>query len=280
MKIKPVLYLSAAVLALTSCRTTAVNLADYSPAAIMTVYSNNGVPWYQEKTGDNYELEQQEDGILTGFINRALDKNNPETLLVQERVDSAARIFADTLAQNGIQVIEPATLKDCPAYRNAGTGFFDTLNSTVAATGYDVIGSSSRKLNKMTAEQTGAKALVYVKFRFQKETLQEGFRNAGVCARVVMTVYAADSQGKSIINKEYTGRSAEYTPLRNNNWNRDEVCSYFEETVQTLSNRFAMDFLYNSTTPPAEESVSVPDEAVSIPAPQKPASDPAVQEQE
>ncbi|MBR6912602.1 MAG: hypothetical protein IKN34_02175, partial [Treponema sp.] len=71
-----------------SCKSVPKDLRSYSPVAIITVYSNPSVPWYDERTGK----ESVDDGILSGAVNRLINKENPEVTTVQKRIDEASAI--------------------------------------------------------------------------------------------------------------------------------------------------------------------------------------------
>ena len=248
MKILSKTLSSFAALALcaivSGCKSTNIQLQEYSPVAIMTVYSNPGIPWYEDLVSEDFKVEKEDEGFLTGFVNRALDKSNPEVLTAQSRVDDAAHILEKILNENKISVISPANTPNAPAYAKAGKNFVDTMGNTLPATGYDTLGSASKALIKKNCAQTGAKSALYVHFKFQKIKHKSGLRDDGVQAKVVMEVYGADSLGKMIINKTYTTLSADCVPLDANKWDRDKLCSYFYDTIESAVNKFAMDFAY------------------------------------
>ena len=89
-----------------SCKSVPSDLASYNPVAIITVYSNTSVPWYSESSGS----ETVDDGVLTGMVNRMIDKNNPETAKAQERIDEAA--CQDRLADVDVDLFLKAAFKN------------------------------------------------------------------------------------------------------------------------------------------------------------------------
>ncbi len=243
---KAIFSLGAMVLCAVSlgCKSTNIQLQEYSPVAIMTVYSNPGIPWYEELVSDEFKVEKEDEGILTGFVNRALDKSNPEVLTAQDRINDAAHIIEKILKENGISVVSPNNFPNAKAYEKAGKNFLDTMGNTLPASGYDTLGSASKSLIRKTCEQTGAKSALYVHFKFQKIKHKTGLRDDGVQAKVIMEVYGANNLGKTIINKTYTVFSADWVPLDANKWDRDKLCSYFYDTIESAVNKFAMDFAY------------------------------------
>ncbi len=227
-----------------SCKSAKVSLEEYSPVAIMTVYSNRGVSWYSE-TAPSESSENVEDGILTGLVNRAFDKDNPEVTLAQERIDFASALFSEKLRSACLEVIDPTSVKDCPAYKKAGKNFVDYLNSTLPAAGYDAMTSRSVSLNKKVSKETGAQCLLYVKFRFQKEKVKKGVHTVGVAARTSLTVYGTDAKGHSIVNKTYSGTSSGYAEYNGSSWDRDFVCGAFAEATEIAVNKFIADYTGN-----------------------------------
>lgn len=231
------------VVLLGACKSTGVDLSRYNPVAIMTVYSNPSVPWYEERSNAVSAAQQSDDGILTGAVNRTLNRNNPETVTAQDRIDSASALLSERLRDCGIDVIDPTTCKDGTAYKNAGKGFRDYLGNTLPAVGYDALTSSNGRLNRAMCEESGAKAVLYATFRFQKVLVKDGVRNKGVAARVVLQVYGADGAGKKLFSREYTAVSSDYAELvKANIWDRAKVCALFPDPVNRTITAFLLDF--------------------------------------
>ena len=231
---------SALFFAFTSCASTKTDLSSYNPIAIMTVYSNNSVPWYDE----NNSNKQSDDGILTGAVNRAINKKNPVLETAQERIDVAAELLSRRMRATGLSVIDPSVLQDCTSYKNAGKNLFDYLGNTIPANGYDSLTSSSGKLNRAMCNETNAKSVLYVNFVFQKTYVKDGVHNKGVAARVVMKVYGTSAEGKTIIHQEYSAVSNEYTPIvKSSQWNKEELCSYFPTVINTVITQFLNDYM-------------------------------------
>ena len=210
----------------------------------MTVYSNPSVPWYEEKTDSRAKTQRSDDGILTGVVNRTINKKNPETEDAQERVDEASELLSRRMRETGLSVIDPTVIKECSSYKNAGKNFFDYLGNTLPAAGYDSLTTSNGRLNRAMCEETNAKAVLYVNFLFQKTYVKDGVHNKGVAARVVMRVFAANSEGKKIFNHEYSAVSSEYTPIvKTSNYDKEELCSFFPQTVNLVIKDFLNDYI-------------------------------------
>lgn len=242
---------AAGLLFLAGCKSAGIDMRDYTPAAIMTVYANSSVPWYEEPapSGSTYKVSQEEEGLITGAVNKLFTRKNPENTEKQERVDFAARILSEKLRECGIEVIDPSSYSSSSVYKNAGKNFFDTMNNQLPAEGYDAINSASSILNRRMSEETGAASLFYVKFMFQKEYVKEGLRNVGVAARVTMSVYGADSRSKTILNKEYVCTSTQFTGLKNSRYDSEALCSFFPETTIAVIEEFAEDCIPQEAVP-------------------------------
>ncbi|MBR4373536.1 MAG: hypothetical protein IKP49_04165 [Treponema sp.] len=229
-----------------SCKSVPKDLRSYSPVAIITVYSNPSVPWYDERTGK----ESVDDGILSGAVNRLINKENPEVTTVQKRIDEASAILSEKMADFSLEVIDPKTMKDSPAYKKAGKTFLDYLKKSVPAEGYSAFTSSNGKMNRLMCSETGAKSAIYVNFRFQKVVVKDGVRDKGVAARLVMNVFGTDSNGKKIINKEYKAVSEEYAEfVRTSEWDKEEVLSFFPALENRVVMQFLMDYAIGDEIP-------------------------------
>ena len=236
---KAIFALLGAIPFLYGCASTPQNLKDFSPVAIMTVYSNPSVPWYDEKTNS----ESVEDGILSGAVNRLINKKNPEHEERQERINQASALLSEKMREFGLEVIDPTTNPEVSAYKNAGSGFTDYLGNTVPAQGYEAITSSNGKRNRSLCKESGAKSVLYVNFRFQKVMVKEGVHNKGVAARVVMSVFGTDENGKRIINKEYKAVSEDYADLvKSSNWDKEKVVSLFPDLENKVISHFLADY--------------------------------------
>lgn len=242
---KSIFVLLGAIPFLYGCASTPKNLKEFSPVAIMTVYSNPSVPWYDEKTNS----ESVEDGILSGAVNRLINRKNPEHEERQERINYAGSLLSEKMRDFGLEVIDPTTNKDGSAYKNAGSDFTDYIGNTVPAEGYSAITSSNGKMNRTFCKETGAKSVLYVNFRFQKVMVQEGVHNKGVAARVVMSVFGTDSNGKKIINKEYKAVSEGYADLvKSSNWDKEKVLSFYPELEERVITQFLTEFALDDET--------------------------------
>ena len=223
-----------------SCGSVPADLKEYSPVAIMTVYSNPSVPWYDEKTG----AESVEDGILSGAVNRFLNKKNPENTTTQERIDYASALLSERMRAFGLEVIDPSTNKELSAYKHAGKDFSDYLGNTVPAQGYEAFTTSNGKQNRSICKESGAKSVIYVNFRFQKVIVKDGVRDKGVAPRLVMSVFGTDSKGKMILNKEYKAVSGDYAELiKSSDWDKEKVVSLYPQLEEKLITQFLTDFV-------------------------------------
>lgn len=244
---------------MTGCESTkATPLNEHTPIAVMTVYSNAQVPWDENAASQtnvtNTAVNQTDDGVFTGSLNRAIDKENPEILLAQNRIDDAAAVLFSTFEKNGLTTVEKEKITGSALYKAWMKNAMDYMNNTLPAAGYNTLQSANRKLNRTISKETGAGSVLYVSFRFEKQRVKDGVHDIGVRALTKMTVYAADSEGKNLFEKEYTATSTEYTDMHNAVWNRDKVCGYFHDTVESVVSQFMMD--YASATDAVDETAA------------------------
>ena len=235
--------IAAGALILSSCRSTKVEIDTYKPAAIITVYGNTTVPLYDgsTSTAENYKVQQTDDGIITGLINRAIDKDNVEQTTANERINYAAALFEKTLLDKNIEIISAEKIQKSSGYANTVKNFINALSNTKAAQNYSIVPESNSITNKRIAREAGAKSLYYVHFKFQKENVKDGVHVVGVRARTAMTVYACDSKSKTLIANDYSSSSEKYTLYSNSKYDKEELCSFFETTIDNVINEFASD---------------------------------------
>lgn len=243
------LTLALLSLLLAACTSTKIDLTSAGAVAMMTVFGNGDVPWYEEED-PNIEVDQldrmtEDRGILSTFVNGIINKDSPEYLLSQDRINDAALTFVQTMRSAGITVIDPSTFETASAYESAQRSMIDRAESRYPAEGYNAIQGSPKKRTVLMAQESGAATMLYVNFEFQKQRLKEG-RNQIVKARVVMSVTAENADGKKIIEKEYTALSDDFSFYEKAAWDVDKICSLFHDVVQTLSNEFVTEYFPNA----------------------------------
>lgn len=249
---------AAAFLFTVSCASVPLNLKDHAPAAVATVYANSGVQWYTTGTS-SAELPLDDDGILTGAINRALNGENPEQTSTEERINDAAELLLSEMKNRGLAVIDS---RNSIEEKNADSdsGFF---NSYRPAAGYKLTSTLSRKNTvKFCADAKAQSAFTFC-FKFQKQMRRRGSRNESVLARVTLNVYAADLQGNKILKRSYTALSDRGAPVTNTSlYDKKTLVSLFPEATEKAVNLFLDDCLSleipeNIETETAEASADI-----------------------
>src|SRR5574344_508736 len=160
---------------LAGCQSTKVDLQQYTPTAVVTVYGNSSIPWYVEFSEMKSDSDNDTGGMLSGLVNRALGANNPEIQTVNSRIDTAAEIVKRVLEQQGqMTVIDHKIIENTPTFKNSGNSFLNNVGDDVPAEGYKIINSGSSKFNKRIAQEAGIKSTVFVVFKFQKQKVADG----------------------------------------------------------------------------------------------------------
>ena len=240
------LFISTLFSLVTSCASVSkVNLVEYSPVAIVTVYANTGLPWYEEDRSSKYKTQQNGDGLVTGVINRAIDSKNPEYTLTQNRIDQAAASLTTALKRNGISVISPLSNPESSFYKknsSASGGVFS--GTTAAATGYYMHTNASKALAKKISKETGAQSLIYASLSFLKEKVSDdGLHIKGLTPRVSLKVFASDASGKIILNSEYKSNCREWVSYRTGDvYDKEELCALIPSCINDVVYQFTSDF--------------------------------------
>ncbi|MCR4733729.1 MAG: hypothetical protein K5829_01830 [Treponema sp.] len=228
-----------------SCKSIPLNKTELSPMAIMSLYGNTSLSLYEDTTNQsdgNYKIKANEEGFLTSLLNNTLDKDNIEKASAEERINSAEKIFKSMLQQEGIEIIEKEKVSSTNGYKIAKSNFLTIMQNTKAAEGYDLLKSVKSKLNHTVLQETGASSLVYAAFKFQKTYLFSGYKKLGMTPRVEMTIFLLDSNNKIILDKSYVGTSEKYAALYDNNYSKEELCSYYNEAIEDAVRQFLNDF--------------------------------------
>ena len=235
---KSVFILAALPLFLIGCKTPPkIDLVDYSPIAIVSVYSNSSLPWYSKEGEKN-----PEDSLVTSDLNKVIEKNNPEYQTVQSRIDDAAHILEKCLSENGVTLVDMDAVKNTTVYGSGFNKFYQQATTSTAADGYMVLDYNGNARNRSIARESGAGGTLFAEFIFQKQKIQNGLFDENVAAKVTMKVYVADSTGKKLLYRTYRGLSPESIPYDNGNWDRGTLVSYFPGVVESVVNAFVIDY--------------------------------------
>ena len=223
-------------------------LNNYSPMAVVSVYGNSGVPWYEDpKHSGQEKVDNTHGGMLTGAINRTLNKGDVEVETVNERIDSAMDAIFYQLSLRGIQTIPQDVVSNSDEFKKSGNSFLLKVDDRVSASSSKVISSRSSKKRKALAEQTGAKSLLFTEFTFYKEKVATSLTKKAVAARVELAVSAYDNEGRAILSKKYAVRSDQTVEYENGRYSRTELCELFPSTVDKILEVFLNDFDFTQT---------------------------------
>ncbi len=256
-------------LALLGCKTTEINIRNYAPVAIASVYCNPSVPWYND---DPTAPDATNPGVLSNMVNNALNKNNPELITLNERIDGAAESLCDILEDNEIEVLDATELAQMESYKLSSLAWLDALSSDVPASGYKALGNGGKSRNRKIAQECGAQSLLFAQFIFQKKKIPVGHFDKAVAAMVTLKVYACDAQGNKLLSKTYTAISSNTTAYKNGNWDKEAVCDFFPTTIENVINQFVIDFatvdLFEAVPEDTQSNSTTSEHSTSIPIPE------------
>ncbi len=236
------LLLTAALIPLFfSCATTTKKAVPPEvPVAVLTVYANSAVPWFN--SSNQIEEARIEGGLLTGPIGSLLNKNNIEVTGAQERADSAAAELIEKLKEAGFQTAETERIHESAAYKKESRAASGNTTLLLAAGGYDVLTRTSARLSGEVCRETGAKSTLYVQFKFQKILAKTAGGKKGVAARVSMTVRTTDASGKVIFTREYTAQAKEAVKMtESRHWDKNALEAQFPAVTGQVIEAFIAD---------------------------------------
>ena len=236
------------------CKTTEINIRNYSPVAIASVYCNPSVPWY---TDDPTAPDATNPGALSNMVNNTLNKYNPELLTLNERIDGAAESLCDILEDNGIEVLDASELAQKGINKQSSMAWLDALSSDVPASGYKALGNGGKSRNRKIAEECGAQSLLFAHFVFQKKKVPIGHFDKAVAAMVTLKIYVCDAQGNKLLLKSYEATSSENTRYKNGNWDQQAVCDFFPEVIKNVIAQFVNDYVLNDFSEVLPEEIPV-----------------------
>jgi len=235
----------SALFFLAGCASTKIDLAEYSPAAVISVTGTNLVMWQSENQDSE---EDDSDNILTGMANKLLDSKNPEIETAVDRLDYADESFRRIAGEiAGLSVLSKESVVDSDVYKYSYRSLFNVFSDSTCATDYKDMTVIGAKRARVLAEGVGAKSLVAMDINFKK-TLARGARHDGqVAAAITMKIKLTDEKGREAVNKEYSKISSETTPIKGGYYDKKILVSLINETIDDLITQFAVEFSGNLT---------------------------------
>ena len=231
--------LSAMALTLFSCKSVKFDKDIYSPIAVLTVYSNPSLPWYDPQAKGSNAV----DDSLPGTLMKKANQENPELYTVQDRIDSACKKLMEALADAGIDAVDPDVISSDAEYQKLSKSFLSSLETDVPADGLKIQDYMSGKKYRSLAKKLGAGGLMFVEFRFYKQKIPSGLHDIFIHARSTMNVYIYDSDGQKVFHKKYTGVSEAGVPDDNGSYNKHELVEKYPETVDYAISCLVQDLL-------------------------------------
>ncbi len=225
----------------TGCSSVKVDLKNYSPIAIVSVYSNSHLPWYDKDDSSSGE-DDSGDGLLNNAISGVIGKNDPEIMSVQNRVDYAADSLVKSLEVSGVDVLDHDIVQNSRALSGRGAGWLSFMETKTSASGFYKITSASTKKTRDLLRETGGKSAAIAYFKFQKEKINSGLFDIDVRARCVLQIYVYDELGHKLVGKEYVGYSWSTTPYKNGVWDKEAVCNFMSEATDSAIAQFVFDY--------------------------------------
>ncbi len=236
-KIATASILCSIMLMVLSCKSVKFDLDVYSPIAILTVYSNPSLPWYDPQAKSSNAV----DDSLPGTLLKKQNQENPELYTVQERIDSAYKTLADSLSDSGINLIDSTSFTGGEEYQKAAKVFLSSLETDVPAEGLKVLDYINGKKYRQLAQSIGAEGIMLVEFNFYKQKLPVGMHDIFILARTTMNVYIYDAEGNKVFHKKYTAVSETGPQDDNGSYNKHELIAKYPETVESVVQSLVQD---------------------------------------
>ena len=238
---KTMFSILTAALAMTvfSCKSIQFDMNTYSPIAVLTVYSNPSLPWYDPQAVSSNAV----DDSLPGTLLKKSNQENPELYTVQDRIDSAYKTLMDALDEAGIETVDADKITGNDEYQKLSKMFLSSLETDVPASGLKIQDYMSGKKYRSLAQSLGAGGMMFVEFSFYKQKIPSGLHDIFIHARSIMNVYIYDQDGQKVFHKKYTGVSEKGTVDDNGYYDKHELVAKYPETVDYVIDCLMQDLL-------------------------------------
>lgn len=232
---------------MSGCKSTPLYVADYAPVVVLSVVGNPNMPWDLESY-ENKDMEEDYDetgkDLITGTINKFLQRNNPEYALAQDRVDYAAQALNDLFDLTaGVEVVPHDKLQSSETYEDASKNVFDYLETSYVATGYKSLNRTGSKKARMIMSEIGARSMVMTEFLFQKTIVKGTHVSGSIGVKVSMKMRYLDENGKEKVNKDFVAVSSDSVKIKNRKYDKDALCQLVNPTVDQVINAFLVNYI-------------------------------------
>lgn len=232
---------------MTGCKSTPLYVADHAPVVVLSVIGNPNMPWELESY-ENKDMEDDYDDtgkeLISGTINKFLQRNNPEYALAQDRVDYAAQALNDLFdITAGVEVVPHDKLLTSETYEETSKNVFDYLETTYVATGYKSLNRTGAKKARMIMQETGARSMVMTEFLFQKTIVKGTHVSGSLGVKVTMKMRYLDETGKERVSKDFVAVSSDSVKIKNRKYDKDALCQLVNPTIDQVINAFLVSYI-------------------------------------
>lgn len=229
------------------CKSTPLYVADHAPVVVLSVIGNPNMPWELESY-ENKDMEDDYDDtgkeLISGTINKFLQRNNPEYALAQDRVDYAAQALNDLFdITAGVEVVPHEKLLTSETYEETSKNVFDYLETTYVATGYKSLNRTGAKKARMIMQETGARSMVMTEFLFQKTIVKGTHVSGSLGVKVTMKMRYLDETGKERVSKDFVAVSSDSVKIKNRKYDKDALCQLVNPTIDQVINAFLVSYI-------------------------------------
>jgi hypothetical protein len=189
------------------------------------VVSNSDINWKDEEPTDV--------STIIPLINRMLRTDSDLAFVsgADELINTAERLFRETLAGSQINLAERERTLNSPAYRQARVNRRQVYDKLANPEGYRFIDYRDRNFASALAEETGIQRTMYVEFNFTK-AFATAIARTGTCRAILeMTVYVYDGQGKRFYKKSFPMWSLSTISVTAGAYSHTELIGLFETII-------------------------------------------------
>lgn len=232
----------AACLLFISCGTTQkINPEANTKLAILSIYGNAALPWYElDKNGNEPSPSQ---GLLGKALTSMFDMENPEMLTAEDRLNYAEDYLKKAFYENfNIEAADKEAVTGSRKYKMLSEGLFSSMNTAKKADGYKLIEKLGAPTISKIYKETGANTAIILKFAFFKK-LTSGTKSHGTAVPyVTMRATVYDEKGKEFHYKTYKAEGSPAKISRKDSGS-DELIAAYPETIEKLINQLCVDLM-------------------------------------
>ena len=227
-----------------------IDIADVSPAAVLTIASNERIGWLGTNGDDD------SGGLLTGYLLKlSASANADKPSVIYNSTDKllayAEKCLREKLIAAGFSLVPAEDVFAVKTYAESRQNANVLRDDGNLAEGYRCFAPASKAVIKGVSAETGARSCVFALFKFNKELLSGDDMTGDIIPVVSVSLEFTDANASKICTLSGSASGSERLYSERGTYDYEKLFSFFPDLIDAavidcISGRFADDSFLTS----------------------------------